>query len=58
MDITDLRIQILIVLVSIALLWFFFKMLKMVWKLTFIVLIFLGLSFALPAMREWIFDFF
>ncbi len=58
MEITDFRIQILVVLISVALIWLFFKALKAVWKLTFVVLVFLGLSFALPAMREWIFNIF
>ena len=54
MDIADFRIQILIVLVAIAVLWVLFKALKLIWKFVFIFLIFLGLSFALPAIREWI----
>ena len=58
MDFTDLKTQIIIVLVAIAVLWVLFKALKMIWKLVFIVLIFLGLSFALPAVREWIFGLF
>jgi hypothetical protein len=58
MDVTDLKTQILIVLVAIAVLWVLFKALKIIWKVVFIVLIFLGLSFALPAFREWAFDIF
>ena len=58
MDITDLKTQILIVLVAIAVLWVLFKALKVIWKIVFILLIFLGLSFALPAFREWIFGLF
>ncbi len=56
MDIADFKIQILIVLAAIAFLWLFFKAMKLIWKLGFIFLIFLGLSFALPAIRQWIFD--
>ena len=58
MDFTDLKTQILIVLVSVAVLWILFKAFKLVWKLVFALLIFLGLSFALPAVREWIFGLF
>ncbi|MCK5013992.1 MAG: hypothetical protein KAS66_09240 [Candidatus Omnitrophica bacterium] len=58
MDFTDLKTQILIVLVAVAVLWVVFKALKLIWKLAFIFLVFLGLSFALPAFREWIFKFF
>ena len=58
MDIADFRTQILIVLVAIAVLWVLFKALKLIWKSVFIFLIFLGLSFALPTIREWIFNLF
>ena len=58
MDITDLKTQILIVLVAVAVLWVLFKALKLIWKFVFIFLIFLGLSFALPAIREWVFGLF
>lgn len=58
MDITDLRTQILIVLVAVAALWVLFKALKLIWKFLVIVLLFLGLSFALPAIRDWVFNFF
>ena len=58
MDITDLRTQILIVLVVVAVLWVLFKALKWIWKFFFLFLIFLGLSFALPAIREWMFGLF
>jgi len=57
MDIADLRIQILTVLAVIAVLWVMFKVLKMIWKIAFICLVFVGLSFALPAVREWVFGF-
>jgi len=58
MDFTDLRTQILVVLVAVAVLWVLFKALKLIWKVAFIFLVFLGLSFALPAVREWVFNFF
>ncbi|MCK5082457.1 MAG: hypothetical protein KAR31_06080 [Candidatus Omnitrophica bacterium] len=58
MDFTDLGTQILIALVVIAVLWVLFKALKLIWKIGFIVLVVLALSFALPAAREWIFGLF
>ena len=58
MDLTDLRTQIVVALVAIAVLWVLFKALKVIWKLVFIFLVFLALSFALPAFREWIFGLF
>lgn len=58
MDITDLKTQIIIVLVAVAVLWVLFKAMKWIRKLIFIFLVFLGLSFALPAMREWVFSLF
>ena len=58
MDITDLKIQILIVLVAVVVLWVLFKAVKLIWKFVLIFLIFLGLSFALPAIREWVFGLF
>ena len=58
MDITDFKTQILIVLAAIVVLWILFKALKLIWKFVFIFLIFLGLSFALPAIREWVFGLF
>jgi len=58
METVDLRTQILIILAAIAFLWLSIKTLKWIWKLSFGVFIFLGLSFALPAIREWIFGLF
>jgi hypothetical protein len=58
MDIHDLGTQVVIVLFAVALLWLLFKALKWIWRITLIVLIFLALSFILPAVREWIFGFF
>ncbi|MCK5083518.1 MAG: photosystem II protein Y [Candidatus Omnitrophica bacterium] len=58
MDLTDLRTQIVVALVAIAVLWVLFKALKVIWKLVFIFLVFLALSFALPVFREWIFGLF
>ena len=58
MDVTNPKTQILIILVAVAVLWVLFKALKVIWKLVFIFLVFLGLSFALPAFREWIFGLF
>ena len=57
-DFNNLTIQIGIVFVSIVVLWLLLKALKIIWKLLFIVLIFLALSFALPAVRQWILGFF
>jgi len=58
MDLNHLGIQIAVVCATIVFLWLFIKSLKIVWKLLFIVLVFLALSFALPAIRQWIFSFF
>ena len=58
MDITSLGVQIVIGLAIIVFLWLFIKTLKIIWKVVFIVLIFLVLSFALPALREWILNLF
>jgi len=56
MDIERLAIQFLIVLAALAILWLFIKTLKIAWKIFVIVTVFLALSFALPAIREWIFS--
>lgn len=58
MDITDLKIQIIIVLAGVAALWVLFKALKWAWRIGVVVLIFFGLSFILPAMRKWAFSLF
>ena len=58
MDITALKTQIVMALAALVILWIFFKVLKLIWKITVVFLIFVGLSFALPTMREWIFGFF
>lgn len=58
MDIMEHKILIVVILVGIAVLWVLFKALKLIWKFVFVFMIFLGLSFALPAMREWIFGLF
>ncbi len=58
MDFNNLAVQIGIVFASILILWLFLKALKIVWKLFFVILIFLALSFALPAIRQWLFSFF
>jgi len=58
MDFNHLGMQIIVVLIAIAFLWLFIKTLKIVWKLFFVISVFLALSFALPAIRQWIFSFF
>jgi hypothetical protein len=58
MDFNHLATQVGIVLAAIMILWLFLKTLKIVWKIFFVVLIFLALSFALPAIRQWIFSLF
>jgi len=58
MNFEHLGIQIAIVLASIVFLWLFIKTLKLIWKLLLITSVFLGLSFALPAVRDWIMNFF
>lgn len=55
---TDILFWGIIVLAVWTVLWIFFKILKLAWQFTFLGLIILGLSFALPATREWIFDLF
>jgi len=56
MDLNHLGVQLAIVCVTVVSLWLFIKTLKIIWKLFFLFLIFLALSFALPAVREWIFS--
>jgi len=58
MDLTHLGIQIAIVCAAVVILWLFVKSLKIIWKLLFVTLIFLVLSFALPAIREWMLNLF
>jgi len=58
MDITDIRTQIIIVLVGVAVLWVLFKAIKWAWRVGVVLLILLGLSFILPAVREWAFSLF
>jgi len=58
MDFNNLGTQIVIALVAIVSLWLLLKTMKIVWKFLLILLILLALSFALPAMREWILNFF
>jgi len=57
-DFNHLGIQIALICAAIVLLWLLIKSLKIIWKLFFIVGILLALSFALPAVRQWIFSFF
>ena len=54
MNFDDIFIKIGIVIGTIIFLWLFFKLLKIIWKLSLIVMICLVLSFALPSMREWV----
>jgi len=58
MDLDHLEIQIAIVCAAVVFLWLFLKALKIVWKLLLIALVFAALSFALPAIRQWIISFF
>ncbi len=58
MPLADFKIQILIVLCSIAFLWLFSKMMKVLWALTILVFILIGLVLTVPALREWVFNFF
>ncbi len=58
MEITDFGMKILFILAAIAFLWLFFKVFKWIWKLSFVFIIFLGLSLAFPTIREWVFDLF
>jgi len=57
-DLNQLGIQIALICAAIALLWLLAKSLKIIWKLLFVIAILLALSFALPAVRQWIFSFF
>lgn len=57
-DLNHLGIQIALICAAIVLLWLLVKSLKMIWKLLFVIGILLVLSFALPAVRQWIFSFF
>jgi len=58
MDLDNLGIQIAIVCGIAVLLWLFLKALKIVRKLLLIILVLIPLSFALPAIRQWILSFF
>jgi len=57
-DLNNFGVQIALVCAAIVLLWLLVKSLKMIWKLLFVIGILLALSFALPAVRQWIFSFF
>lgn len=58
MGFNHVGIQIITVLIAIVLLWLLVKSLKMIRKLLFVFGILFALSFALPAVRQWIFRFF
>jgi hypothetical protein len=58
MEITDLKVPLLIILVSIPFLWLFFKALKLLWTLMVLSAVLIVLVFAVPALREWVFHFF
>jgi len=57
-DLNHVGMQIALICAAIALLWLLVKSLKIIWKLFFMIGILLVLSFALPAVRQWIFSFF
>ena len=57
-DLNHLGIQIALVCAALVLLWLLIKSLKIFWKLLFVIGILLALSFALHAVRQWIFSFF
>jgi len=57
-DLNHLGIQIALVCAALVLLWLLIKSLKIIWKLLFVIGVLLALSFALPAVRQWIFSFF
>ena len=58
LDLNHLGIQIALICAAIILLWLLVKSLKIVWKLLFVIGILLILSFALPAVRQWILSYF
>jgi len=57
-DLNHLGIQIALVCAALVLLWLLVKSLKIIWKLLFVIGVLFALSFALPAVRQWIFSFF
>lgn len=57
-DLDNLGIQVALVCAALVLIWLLVKSLKIVWKLLFVISVLLALSFALPAVRQWIFTFF
>ncbi len=57
-DLNNLGIQIALVCAALVLIWLLVKSLKIIWKLLFVIGVLLALSFALPAVRQWIFTFF
>jgi len=57
-DLDHLGIRIALICAAIVLLWLLVKSLKIIWKLLLVIGILLALSFALPAVRQWILSFF
>lgn len=57
-DLDNLGIQVALVCAALVLIWLLVKSLKIIWKLLFVIGVLLALSFALPAVRQWIFTFF
>ena len=58
MDFSHVTTQVMFVFIAAVFLWIFLKTLKIIWKISLVIILFSALSFALPAIREWVLGLF